>query len=459
MAFQATRHCNSFLVTPPQHRKMRGSPVKRASRVLLTIALWIVASPAFANVVVSSPQDGETVAAAARFVATANTAACRKGVASMGVYVDNRLEYVVNGTSLNTSIPLSPGAHKTVLQEWDYCGGATTTARTVIVSDQATVSVASPSNHSTLSSLANYVATATTNCPAGIAAMGIYVNSQRVFLTQGAKLNTQLTLSPGAQHTVVQEWDACGGSKATPIDLTVVAPTNQNTFSNLQMSPGWKSSGQIAPLYNDCGTSCPGVTWSMAQGISSPSLTGKAAEMNLGGTTPYSDVLFYNQLIGSFSTQGLPDLSHKILPTLHNFTYDAYFYVADAAHTQAMEFDINWFMNSVGITWGTECRIYGGNEWDIWDNVNSHWVPTGFACNPLPNAWNHVTVNAQRADNGNLIYQSITLNGLTANINKTYAPFWVPANWYGVTVNYQMDGDEKQTAIRSYLDNFSLTYW
>lgn len=39
----------------------------------------------------------------------------------MGVYVDNSLCYVVNGTKLNTSIALTPGKHNGVVQEWDYC--------------------------------------------------------------------------------------------------------------------------------------------------------------------------------------------------------------------------------------------------------------------------------------------------------------------------------------------------
>ena len=231
-----------------------------------------------------------------------------------------------------------------------------------------------------------------------------------------------------------------------------------NMFTNLQRSAGWKSSGQLAPYYTDCDDSCPGVTLSMQQGISDPSLSGNATEFGVGGTTPYSDALFYNQLIGAFSTQGLPDNSQTLVPSLHDFTYDAYFYVPDAAHTQAVEFDINWFMNSVGITWGTECRIEGGNQWDIWDNVNAKWIATGFACNPIPNAWNHVIITAQRGPNNTVIYQSITLNGITSTVNQTYAPFVVPSDWYGITVNYQIDGDENQTTIKSFVDSFSFAY-
>jgi len=52
----------------------------------------------------------------------------------------------------------------------------------------------------------------------------------------------------------------------------------------------------------------------MKQGIKSPSLSGKAAQYNIGGTTPYSDVLWNNHLIGDGSTQGLLDSGHTLFP-------------------------------------------------------------------------------------------------------------------------------------------------
>jgi hypothetical protein len=425
-----------------------------ASTLLL---LLTAAAPAFANVIVSSPTNNETLSTTANYVASATTTTCAKGVAAMGVYVDNRLAYVANGTSINTSIALTPGKHDTVVQEWDFCGGVTKTDVPVSVAVEDAVWVTSPVNKSTVSWLTNYVATATSNCPTGVAAMGVYVNNVLAYKVNGAKLNTQINLGTGSQYTVVQAWDNCGGTTTTPITLTVKGALN--TFSNIQATKGWLSWAQLAPTYQDCDSPCNGVTWSMNQGVKSPSLSGNASQVNLGGTTPYSDVLYANHLIGPFSTQGLPDLNHAILSTLHNFTYDAYFYVTNAKDTQAMEFDINWFMNTVGMTWGTECRIAGGNEWDIWDNADAKWVPTGTACNPLENQWNHVTVNVERGANNTLIYHSITLNGVTSTIEKTYLPFTVPADWYGITVNYQMDGDQKQASISSYVDNLSFMYW
>ena len=425
---------------------------------LLMIALLTASTPAFANVIVSSPQTGQTVDSTVKFVASANTSTCSRGVAAMGIYVDHQLMYVVNGTSVSTALPLTIGRHLAVVQEWDFCGGTTTTSVPLTVAGQGGVWVTSPTDQSNVSSLTSYVATATTSCPTGVAAMGIYVNNLLVHVSNGATLNTQINLASGPQQTVVQQWDNCGGASKTPVTVNVQGVGT--TLKNIQSSIGWKSSGQLAPRYDDCELLCGNaVTWSMAQGVTSPSLSGNATRFNLGGTTPYSDALFYNQLIGTASTQGLPDTSRTIVPALHNFSYDGYFYVADPANTQAMEFDINMFPGgSVGMTWGTECRIAGGNEWDIWDNVQAKWLPTGYACN-IATGWNHVTVNAQRGPNNTLIYQSITLNGLTSNINKTYDPFVVPADWYGVTANFQMDGNHMQTPITSYLDNFSFTYW
>jgi hypothetical protein len=238
-----------------------------------------------------------------------------------------------------------------------------------------------------------------------------------------------------------------------------VTGTSEPTLSNLQASPGWVEYGELPPNYSIC-TSCgPGVTYSMQQHITSPSLSGNSTQFNIGGTTPYADVLFTNPLIGQNSTQGIPDTNHTLLPTLHNFTYDAYFYGANLSLSQVLEFDVSMYFDSLSLIWGNQCRIAGGNEWDIWDNVNSKWVPTGASCYPISNGWNHLTIQVQRESDNWLLFQTITLNGVTSTINQYYAPGSAPSSWWGITVNYQMDGNSKQSAYTTYLDNFSFTYW
>jgi hypothetical protein len=418
------------------------------------LALVFGAAPAFANVVITSPGSGSTVTTPARFIATATTTTCSKGVASMGIYVDNDLEYTVPGATMNATLAIAAGKHNAVVQEWDYCGGATKAAVPLDVVAGAGVWVTSPVSFSKGTPLTSYVATATTTCAAGVASMGVVVDGKLLYKTAGASLNTQLTLAPGVHNTTVKEWDNCGGELGKWMSLTVVG----NQLQNLQ-TDSWKSWGQLAPLDNDCAAPCPGVTWNMVHGVKSPSISGNATQFNIGGTTPYSDALWYDQLIGDASTQGLPDTSHTLIPTLHNFTYDVNFYVSNAAVTQALEFDVNMFFNTVGMTFGTECRVEGGNEWDVWDNVNAHWVATGVPCHPIDKGWNHVTLQLQRGENNTLIFQSITLNGTTAILNRSYAPFVVPADWYGVVTDFQMDGNFAQDENTAYLDNVSFTYW
>jgi Putative Ig domain len=232
----------------------------------------------------------------------------------------------------------------------------------------------------------------------------------------------------------------------------------ESSFSSLQAGGGWSQFGQVGPNYVDCSPSpCDGISFWMAQKVSSPSMSGNAAQFNVGGSTPYSDALFNNHLIGPGSSQNMPDSNNTIVPTLHNFTYDVYFYGDNLGLSQALEFDINQFFDDMGFIWGHECRIASGNEWDVWDNQNAKWTPTGIPCNPNSNAWNHLTIQVQRNSSDELVYQSITLNGVTSNLNWTF-PHGSTPNWYGLTINYQMDGNYQQDSYNVYLDNLTFSY-
>ncbi len=178
-----------------------------------------------AQVSVSSPANGAAVTSPVQYTASGTTSTCSSGVASMGLYVNNKLMVVQDGTALNTKISLTPGGYPTVVEEWDYCGGATYTPVNITVVNNTAVPVTSPTSHSTVTSPVTYAATATTSCPKGVASMGIYVNNQLTYVVNGASLNTQMTLNAGPQHTVVEEWDNCGGAFYTTEDITVQVPT------------------------------------------------------------------------------------------------------------------------------------------------------------------------------------------------------------------------------------------
>jgi hypothetical protein len=280
--------------------------------------------------------------------------------------------------------------------------------------------------------------------------------------TQGSISSTGLYSAPQvtANTTVtVTATSVADSTKSASATVTVTpASTPANSFSNLQQSSGWGQYGQGPPDFIDCSPSpCDGITFSMAQGIQSPSMSGASAKFDLGGTADYTDALFNNHLIGPFSSQGLPDKNQTLVPTYHNFTYDVYFYGSNLELSQAVEFDINQFFNNLGFIWGHECRIAGGHEWDVWNNVTAHWTPTGIPCYPNSNAWNHLTIQVQRTSDNQLLYRSITLNGVTNTLNQYY-DHGSAVNWYGITVNYQMDGNSQQTPYSVYLDNLTFSY-
>src|ERR1700749_439072 len=128
----------------------------------LVFASLLVSIPASATVNVSAPSAGATVTSPVHYIASATAATCAQGVASMGIYVNNQLVYVVNGAQLNTSISLATGNEHTVVEEWDKSAGRpyTTTNLTVVTPAKASVSIFASSPTITAGSATTLVVTA-----------------------------------------------------------------------------------------------------------------------------------------------------------------------------------------------------------------------------------------------------------------------------------------------------------
>lgn len=253
----------------------------------------------------------------------------------------------------------------------------------------------------------------------------------------------------------------CGGAFNAPIssrESIQTTPDGRTVISNIQTSSGnWRSWIQLPPNDADCVTPCSGSSLEEIFAVADPSLSGNATMFELNPASPYADALFSAQLIGQNSPQ-IPDANHALLPSIHNFIYDSSFYVTKDSITQVLEFDISMYLNGVSMVWGTQCNHLGDGDWDIWDNVNNAWLSAGVPCK-FVNGWNHVTVNLQRGSDNSLLYESIALNGTTYTLNKTYPPGVADPSWWGITANYQMDGNAISTANTTYVDNFSVTYW
>src|SRR4029077_96787 len=78
--------------------------------------------PTGSGVKVCFPGSNTTQANPVHYIAAASTT-CTKGISAMGIYsAPNNKVYTVNGSSLDTFLPLTPGTYTTTVQEWDNCG-------------------------------------------------------------------------------------------------------------------------------------------------------------------------------------------------------------------------------------------------------------------------------------------------------------------------------------------------
>jgi hypothetical protein len=309
----------------------------------------------------------------------------------------------------------------------------------------AGVTVTSPSNGTTSSSPVHFVASASSSNP--ITAMRIYVDSSSVYSTSSNRIDTYLAMSGGGHYVVVQAWDSTGAVFKTPISLTVSGssgggsvPTGSKTFSKIEQMSGWQNCTVCAGI----GANGPVAKYSMTQGISNPSMDGNAAQFWIGGSTPYSDALWWKQLGGNSG------VSH--------FVYDLYFYIKTPQYAQALEFDVNQSVGGKKYIMGVQCDIRNDHRWEVWDGLAKTWRGTGVSCSAPPAyTWNHLTEEFVRDNSGGVTFVAITLNGQKHYINKKYGSLSSGAS--EVNVAFQMDGDYAQHAFTVWLDKVSLTYW
>src|SRR4051794_37810834 len=104
--------------------------------------------------------------------------------------------------------------------------------------------------------------------------------------------------------------------------MAATAAFSQTTYSNVDQMSGWSLCSACAGA-NGTGSAA---SYSMSR-VSSPSIDGVAAKLNLGGSTPYSNALYSKTLTYSATTAS----------NSHHFIYDLYFYYKNASAMQALE--------------------------------------------------------------------------------------------------------------------------
>jgi hypothetical protein len=237
------------------------------------------------------------------------------------------------------------------------------------------------------------------------------------------------------------------------IFIITTAAFSQTSYSNLDQLSGWTACSACAGV-NGAG---PSASYSLWQGISSPSLDGKAIQMNLGGSTPYSNALYSKKLT----------LSSTTASQYHHFIYDTYFYYKNAGALQALELNTSQYFGGKAFIFGIQCDVRSSGQWELSapNFANSslsqiHWEQTGIACPAPPTyKWNHVVLEYERTSDNRVHYIAITFNGVKKYLNKYYYRRTAPSTWGGVTTHIQLDGNYRQDDYTVWADKYSVTAW
>jgi hypothetical protein len=305
------------------------------------------------------------------------------------------------------------------------------------------LTVSNPTDGQTTTSPLNVVASATPKNP--IFFMRVYVDQLAVYYTFNNSINTQLFIAPGAHTIEVMAEDNQGYISATLVQITVSTQA-QTTISSIQDLPGWQNCSALFPPGSGrdgqiCAAGLGTAQSTLTQNQSSPAMDGKSAKFSLGGSTPYSNILYFNPIAGG------DNVSH--------FIYDLYFYIDQPDAPQALEFDINQTFGGNRWVWGSECNFNGTGKWDIWNDLTG-WQATQFPCTPFPaNTWIHLVWNVERVGN-QVHYISLTVGNQVYNVDTYYPnqPEWTLEE---IDVAFQMDGNYMQQPYNVWLDQVNLT--
>lgn len=424
------------------------------------------AATAFAGVTVTTPTNNTSVTTPTTFVAHA-TSTCSRGVASMGIYVDDQLLYVVNSSSMNTSLRMSLGQHYVVVQDWDNCGRSAKTPLNLNVIQPTvsygSVTVNAPTAGQTVTS--PFLLSATdSSCegqPVSTMAYSLDSNGTLLGLVNGTSLNTQVTVAAGQHSLHVKSWGpnyaACDTDVAVNVvtpspslvpAATSVIPSNAIANRNIQTYLDWQDWFDTGTIVGSDTTA----SGNFASLVSSPSLSGSARQfvstfVNNGG------ILYYDNVTGSN-----PDT------TSQNWFVDEWIYVAAPSNNLAnVEIDMNQVDPSgKTIIMGFQCDGWNG-VWDYtWTDTGTHWTQSKQPCNPRnwsTNTWHHVQIYFSRDNQDNVTYHSVWFDDQEQDINATvYSALslgWADSN----ILNFQIDGMGQSGSITTYLDNVTVYHW
>jgi hypothetical protein len=359
----------------------------------------------------------------------------------MGVYVDNRLIKVEDTVKFDGAITMTPGKHHTVVEEWDYCGGATYTAINVLVESEVPSAKLSANPTAITSGKSSTLTVNATN------ATEVIING-----------------SDGSSYTL----QPTGGTQS-------VSPTETTTYTATAIGDGGKATATTTVMYNSHSIPSTAISSGDLDGASnwewnhdpgtrgtstgsghfpefSPSLDNKAREYSFSYFDHGGEIYHVSFARDTVAT---------------HFVYDTYVYLKEPSQIENIEMDMNQVMDDGRtVILGTQCAGSAGTwEYTTVYEGGTHWSKSNIPCNPKSwsaDTWHHVQIATHRDANGIATYDWIGLDGVYSDFESATGASVESLNWAAgdLLINFQLDGASSESGSATvYTDKLQVYRW
>ncbi len=209
----------------------------------------------------------------------------------------------------------------------------------------------------------------------------------------------------------------------------------QTTFSNIQAMSGW----------TPC-TGCAGgganANYVFQQGITSPSMDGKALLEGIRGGTPFSHLLAFKNL-------------GKTSSATTKFVQDAYLLLDKPQNANGFSMAGHQTVNGKHYRFSTQCSFNKG-IWSVWNTKAGKWQATNLACTrPPAYTWTHFVIETERTSDSREHFISISINGKKSYIDQYVYPEAQSGSSIGI--HLEVDGNATEAPYSGYWDKVMFT--
>lgn len=250
-----------------------------------------------------------------------------------------------------------------------------------------------------------------------------------------------------------------------PVDDLLTANTDALTIQATQIA---NLQSENAALNTQIAALQPPVVFDALETLPWLVAGGTAANSGSVGNTATSTQTVPTNLCATFGIQPQGAYADKYFylqlgaqPNLVHFKQEGSFLFpspADAANTQAIEFDLQQVIGGVVYNFGWQFD-YAEKILRYWDRAAGSWVATGVVLTrPAPLTWVTCTFATHR-DASNIYYDQAIINGVIQHITPIHFP--APSLGLSDMLNYgfQLDGEKVPNTYTICRDRMKLTGW